>query len=65
MVVGQPDDFGLSEDMEALDIGGRHLGSHGIQHGLYEDNEEEYKLDDFLGDNVVCGGHLVCMCPHT
>ena len=29
LVGGQPDDlaFGLSEDMEALDVGGRHLGS--------------------------------------
>ena len=29
---GQLDDlhFGLSEDMESLDVGGRHLGSQGI-----------------------------------
>ena len=40
-------DFVLSEDMEAFDVGGRHLGSHGIQLGLYEDDEEEYNLDDF------------------
>ena len=39
--------FGLSEVMKALDGGGRHLGNHGIQHGLYEDDEEEYDLDDF------------------
>ena len=34
-VGGQLDDleFGLNEDMEALDVGGRHLGCHGIQHG--------------------------------
>ena len=46
LVGGQPDDldFGLSEAMEALDVGGRHLGSQGIQCGLYEDDEE---LDEF------------------
>ena len=57
--------------MEALDVGGWHLGisitsillrlvfslSHslslwhlgtqGIQHGLYEDDEDKYELDDF------------------
>ena len=33
--------------MEALDVGGRHLSSHGIQCGLYEDDVEEYELDDF------------------
>ena len=27
-------DFGLSEVMEALDVGRRHLGSHGIQCGF-------------------------------
>ena len=55
MVSGQPDnlDFGLSEDMEALDVGGRHLGSQGIQRGLYEDDEEEYELDDFWTTAVV------------
>ena len=47
-VGGQLDDldFGLSEDMEALDVGGRHLGTQGIRCGLYEDDEEEYKLGD-------------------
>ena len=32
LVGGQPDDldFGSSEDMEAFDVGGRHLSSHGI-----------------------------------
>ena len=38
--------WGLSEDMEALDVWGRHLGSQGIQCGLYEGDEEEYELDD-------------------
>jgi hypothetical protein len=38
-------DFGLSEAMETLDVGERHLGSHGIKCGLYEDYEEE--LDEF------------------
>jgi hypothetical protein len=53
MVGGPPDylDFWLSEDMEALDVGGRHLGSQGIQCGLYEDDEEEYKLEFFLDGN--------------
>jgi hypothetical protein len=38
MVGGQLDDldFGLNEDMEALNVGGRHLGSQDIQHGLHE-----------------------------
>jgi hypothetical protein len=47
-VGGQLDDldFGLSEDMEALDVGGRHLGTQGIRCGVYEDDEGEYKLDD-------------------
>ena len=55
LVVGQLDDldFGLSEDMKSLDVGGRHLGSHGIQHGLYEDDEEEYKFDDFWTTTIV------------
>ena len=46
LVGGQLDDldFGLSEAKEALDVGGRHLGSHGIQCGLYEDDEEEPNL---------------------
>ena len=46
LVGGQVDDldFGLSEAMEALDVGGRHLGSHGFQCGLYEDDEEESNL---------------------
>ena len=40
LVDGQPDDlgFGISEVMKALDVGGRHLGSQGIQCGLYKDN---------------------------
>jgi hypothetical protein len=44
-------DFGLSEDMRALD-GGRHLGNHSIQHGLCED-DEEYELDNFWMTSVV------------
>ena len=49
MVGGQLDDldFGLSEDMKALDVGGRHLGSQVIQCGLDEDDEEKYDLDGF------------------
>jgi hypothetical protein len=48
-VIGQPDilHFGLSEVMEALDVGGRHLGNRGIQCGLYEDDEEESNLMSF------------------
>ena len=46
-------DFELSEDMKALDGGGRHLGNHSIQHGLCEDDEEEYELDDFWMPSVV------------
>ena len=36
VVGGQPYDvdFGLSEDMKALDVRGRHLGSQGIEHGF-------------------------------
>jgi hypothetical protein len=54
LVGGQPYDFGfgLSEDMEVFNVGGRHLGIHGIQHGIYED-AEEYKLDDFWMSTVV------------
>jgi hypothetical protein len=54
-VGGQLDDlnFGLSEDVKALDVGGRHLSSHGIQHGLYQDDDEEYGLDDFWTRSVV------------
>ena len=37
-------DFGLSEVMEALNVGGRHLGSQAIQCELYEDDEEESNL---------------------
>ena len=36
--------LGLSEAMEALDVGGRHLGRQFVQCGLYEDDEEESKL---------------------
>ena len=32
-------DFQFSEAMEALDVGGTHLGSHGIQCGLHEDDD--------------------------
>ena len=32
--------------MKAWD-GGRHLDSQGIQCGVYQDDEEEYKLNDF------------------
>ena len=41
LVGGQPNDldFGLSEDMETLDVGGRHLSSQDIQHGLYVNDE--------------------------
>jgi hypothetical protein len=49
LVGGQLDGlgFGLSEeDMEALDVGGRHLGSHEIQRGVYEGDEDKYKIDD-------------------
>jgi hypothetical protein len=46
-------DCGLSEGMEALDVGGRHLGSQCIQCGLYEGDIEEYKLDDFWIPIVV------------
>ena len=43
---GQPDDlgFGLSEGMEVLDVGGRHLDSHVISCGFYEHDEEESNL---------------------
>ena len=46
MVGGQLDnlDFGLSITMEALNVGGRHLGNQGIQCGLYEDDEGESNL---------------------
>ena len=49
LVDGPPDDldFELSEDMEALDVGGMHLGNMGNQHGLYEVDKGEYDLDDF------------------
>ena len=52
---GQLDDldFGLGKDIEALDVGGRHLGSQGIQCRVYEDEEEEYKLEDFWTTIVV------------
>ena len=58
---GQPNnlDFGLSEDMQALDLGGRHLGSQGIQLGLFEDDKEEYELDDFWMTIVVWWNHDV------
>ena len=43
---GQLDDldFGLSEAIENLNLGGMHLGSHGIHCGLYKDDDEESKL---------------------
>ena len=55
VVGGQPNilDFGLSEDVEALDLGGRHLGSQGNQRGLYEDDEEEHELDDFWTTTIM------------
>ena len=55
MVGGQPNnlDFGLSEDIEALDVVWRHLGSQGIQRGLYEDDDEDYGLDDFWSTLVT------------
>ena len=55
MVGGPPDnlDFRLSEDMEALDVGGRHLGNQGIQCGLYGDDEEQYKLDFFWMETIM------------
>ena len=30
--------------MKALDVGGRHLGSQGIQCGLYEGDKEKHNL---------------------
>ena len=65
LVGGQPDDldFGLSEDMEALHVGGRHLENHAIQCGLYEVDVEEHELDDF-GRQHLCCGLLVCTCLH-
>jgi len=61
LVGGQPYDldFGLSEDMEALDVRGKHLGSQGIDRGLYGDDEEEYKFDDLRTTIVVWCGLLV------
>jgi hypothetical protein len=55
LVDGQSDDLEseLSEDMKSLDVGGRHLGNESIQHGLYKDDEEEYKVDDFWTTIVV------------
>ena len=52
---GQPHnpDFGFTVVMEALDLGGRHLSSQGIQRGLYEDDEEECDLDGFWSTMVV------------
>lgn len=43
----------LSEDMEALDVGGRHLGSYGIQHGHHENDEEVHKFHDFWMTTIV------------
>ena len=37
-------DFGLSEAMKALNVGGRHLDIHVIECGFYEDDEEELNL---------------------
>jgi hypothetical protein len=34
----------LNEVVEALDIGGRHLGNQGIQCELYEDDDKESNL---------------------
>lgn len=54
--VGQLIDEGsaLGEDMEALDIAeNSYAGSQGIQRGLYEDDEDEYQLEDFWRKAVV------------
>ena len=61
LVGGQLDgiDFGLSEDMEALDVGGRYLGNQSIQYGFYEDDEEKYELDDFWMITIVRWIHNV------
>ena len=55
MVGGQPNnlDFGLSEAIEASDLGGRHLDIQGIQHGLYEVGEEKHELDDFWTTTIM------------
>ena len=55
MVDGQPDDldFGLSEVMEPLDIGRRHLGNQGIQYGLNEMMKKNTELDGFQTEIVV------------
>ena len=65
LVGGQHDNlnFGLSEDMEALAVGGRHLGNQGVQRGLYEDDEEEYEHDDFWTTTIV-QWTPVCMYLH-
>ena len=42
-----------------MDVGGRHLGNHGIQCGLHEDDEEEYGLDDFGRQHICTGLHGV------
>lgn len=56
-------DFGSNEDIESWDVGGRHLGSHGIQRGLCGDDEEEYKLADFW-TATQCAVDFLCTCPH-
>ena len=46
LVGGQLDDldFGLSEALKTLDVGRRHLGSQGIQCGLYEEDDTTTNL---------------------
>ena len=65
VVGGQLDDldFGLNEDMEALNVGGRHLGSQDIQHGFTKTVKKVTNLMIF-GRQQLCNGLLVCMCPH-
>ena len=59
---GQLDDldFRLSEVMEGLDVGGRHLESHGNQHGLYKMMKNTSLM--FFGRQQLCTGLLMCMC---
>ena len=45
--------------MKAWD-GGRHLDSQGIQCGVYQDDEEEYKLNDFWM-TLVCAVDPLCV----
>ena len=54
-------DFGLNEDMEALDLGERNLSSHDIHHMLYEDDEEEHELNVFW-TTTQCVVNSWCVC---